>query len=90
MRIISQDGKFDIPYDSVLVYVSSVFPKEIHVDFVAYRATYIVGQYDSEEDALYVMKCIRYNKGKGCEYFHMPSAEIVPVWRQDEAEGGEV
>ena len=90
MRIISQDGKFDIPYDSVLVYVSSVFPKEIHVDFVAYRATYIVGQYDSEEDALYVMKCIRYNMRRGSDYFFMPSAEDASAWRQEAAEGGEL
>ena len=87
MRIISQEGKFDIPYDSVLVYVSSVFPKEIHVDFVAYRATYIVGQYDSEEDALYVMDCIRHSKMEGYEYFFMPSADSIPVWRKNK--GGE-
>ena len=81
MRIISQDGKFDIPYDSVLVYVSSVFPKEIHVDFVAYRATYIVGQYDSEEDALYVMKQIRRAVNDGYTYYFMPSAKEVERYK---------
>jgi hypothetical protein len=90
MRIISQDKKRDVPYDSVMVYVSDVLPKQILVNFVQYKETYVMGKYNSEEDALYVMKCIRYNKGKGCEYFHMPSAEIVPVWRQEESEGGEV
>lgn len=90
MRIISQDKKYDVPYDSVTVYVSPVIPREIDADFVPYRSTEVLGTYNSEEDALYVMDCIRYNKKKGYDYFHMPSAESVTVWRQKKAKGGDL
>lgn len=89
MRIISQDGLIDIPYDSIIVFAlngNGVSACTVNDNYNKMT----LGTYNDGEDALYVMKCIRYNKGKGCEYFHMPSAEIVPVWRQEESEGGEV
>jgi hypothetical protein len=90
VRIISQDKKRDVPYDSVTVYVSSVFPKEIHVDFVAYKSTEVLGTYNSEEDALCIMKSIRKAAMDGYYYFYMPKAESASFWRQRDSEGGEV
>ena len=90
MRIISQDKKRDVPYHQVTVYVSSVIPREIDADFVAYRSTEVLGTYNSEEDALYVMDCIRHSMKYGYDYFYMPSADYVPIMRQKAAEGGEL
>ena len=87
MRIISQDKKHDVPYDCVTVYLSSAIQTFIQADFVAYRYTEILGAYNSEEDALYVMDCIRHSKMEGYEYFFMPSADSIPVWRKNK--GGE-
>ena len=77
MRIISQDKKRDVPYDSVMVYVSDVLPKQIWVNFVQYKETYVMGKYNSEEDALYVMKSIRQAVNNEYRYYVMPSAEKV-------------
>ena len=90
MRIISQDKKYDIPYDSVTVYVSPVIPREIDADFVPYRSTEVLGTYNSEEDALCVMKSIRKAAMDGYYYFYMPKAESASFWRQRDAEGGEL
>lgn len=89
MRIISQDGFIDIPYDSIIIF--ALHGKDVSACTVNDNYNkMILGTYKNEDDALYVMKCIRYNKGKGCEYFHMPDAKSVSVWRQEEAEGGEL
>ena len=91
MRIITQKGEADIPHESVMVFVNYDEPSRIHASSVFDTFNDMpLGVYNNEKDAMYVMKCIRYNKRKGCEYFHMPSAEIVPVWRQEESEGGEL
>jgi len=90
MRIISQDKKHDVPYNCVTVYLSSAIQTFIQADFVAYRYTEILGAYNSEEDALYVMDCIRYSMKYGYDYFYMPSADYVPIMRQKAAEGGEL
>ena len=77
MRIISQDKKRDVPYDSVMVYVSDVLPKQIWVNFVQYKETYVMGKYNSEEDALLVMKLIRRAANDGYTYFFMPSVKEI-------------
>ena len=89
MRIISQDGFIDIPYDSIIVFALN--GKDVSACTVNDNYNKMtLGTYNNEEDALYVMDCIRYNKRKGYDYFHMPSAESVTVWRQKKAKGGDL
>ena len=89
MRIISQDGLIDIPYDSIIIFAlngNGVSACTVNDNY----NKMILGTYNDGDDALYVMDCIRYNKRKGYDYFHMPSAESVTVWRQKKAKGGEL
>lgn len=89
MRIISQDGIIDIPYDSIIVFALN--GKDVSACTVNDNYNKMaLGTYNNEEDALYVMDCIRYNKKKGYDYFHMPSADSVSTWRQKANKGGEV
>ena len=89
MRIISQNGMNDYPYDSIMVWVDYTSPKSIGATMCSDpHSEFELGTYNSEEDALYVMECIRYNKKKGYDYFHMPSADDVSTWRQNK--GGEL
>jgi len=84
MRIITQGGMKDIPYESVMVYVAYHMPTQIFASPIINTNDELpLGTYKSEEDALYVMDCIRYSKMKGYDYFFMPSADSVPVWRQE-------
>ena len=82
MRIISQDGFVDIPYDSIIVFAlngNGVSACTVNDNYNKMT----LGTYKNEDDALYVMECIRYSKMKGYDYFFMPSADSVPVWRQE-------
>lgn len=92
MRIISQGGTKDIPYEAVMVYVTYHMPTKIYASPIINTNDELpLGTYKNEEDALYVMDCIRHSKKEGYDYFHMPSAESVTVWRRKKAtEGGEL
>lgn len=88
MRIISQDGMNDYPYDYIVVYVNHLEHNKIGATVCGGSYDIDLGEYDSEEDALYVMDCIRYSKMKGYEYFNMPSAENASYGRKKK--GGEL
>lgn len=88
MRIISQNGMSDYPYELCMIFVNYKERTKLCISMCGDGA-YSYGdlaEYDSEEDALYVMKCIRYNKKKGYDYFFMPSAEDASAWRQENEE----
>ena len=69
MRLISQDGKIDIPYESSVVYVCANYGynKEEHFNhIVGYRIMAFIGDdsrdlgdYSTEEKALQVMKMLQ-------------------------------
>ena len=90
MRIISQNGMNDYPYEQCMIFVNYKERTKLCISMCGDGADseFPLGTYDSEEDALYVMECIRYNKKKGYDYFHMPSADDVSTWRQNK--GGEL
>ena len=84
MRIISQNGMNDYPYDSIVVWVDHTNPKRIGASMCSDpNSEFELGTYDSEKDALYVMSCIRFNMKNGYAYFHMPSADNASIWRQE-------
>ena len=91
MRIISQDGLNDYPYDSIMVWVDHVNPKRIGASMCSDpNSEFVLGTYNSEEDALYMMECIRHSKMKGYEYFFMRGADYTSVLRQTKEDGGEL
>lgn len=88
MRIITQTGIADIPYESVMVFVNTDAPSRIYASTVFDTFNDLpLGTYKSEDDAMYVMKCIRRAANDGYAYFYMPSADYVPIMRQKEKEG---
>lgn len=88
MRIITQKGEADIPYESVMVFVNTDAPSQIYASSVFDTFNDLpLGTYNNADDAMYVMGCIRHSKNYGYDYFHMPSAENVPIMRQKMKEG---
>lgn len=72
MRLISQDGKTDIPYENSYVYVKAVYcynkEKKCH-DITGYKLktpigddAWVLGEYSTEEKALKVMEMIRHHQ----------------------------
>ena len=69
MRLISQDGKIDIPYENNVVYVYAIhgYNKEEKChDITGYRIitaigddTWVLGEYSTEEKALKVMEMLQ-------------------------------
>lgn len=88
MRIINQLGTADIPYNSVMVFVNTDAPSHIYASSVHDTFNDLpLGEYNSADEAMYVMKCIRRAANDGYTYFHMPSADYDPIMRQKEKEG---
>lgn len=66
MRVISQDGTIDYPYDNSLVFVNE---RRIKIQLCADRDVVIIAEYSSEEKAIKTMAMLReaYNNN---EFYH--------------------
>lgn len=80
MRLISQDGKYDIPYE---YYRLSVKKYSNSFCIVANREAYgvLLGEYLTEDKAKRVLKCIRahYEISPINSFYLMPTEESVPT-----------
>lgn len=56
MRIISQDGKTDLPYDSVALFVND---NVIMAESLNRERMYVMAEYDSEESAIDAINYMR-------------------------------
>ena len=91
MRIISQDGLSDYPYDNIFVWVDRMNQRGIGATMCSDPdSEFELGTYDSEEDALYVMRLIRQAVRNEQSFYFMPDADYVTSIRQEESEGGEL
>jgi hypothetical protein len=81
MRIISQDRMTDTPYDGAVVYIHRRTNKQIYVGNVGDDEGFLIGTYNSEEDAVYVMSLIQKTSMCNHKYFYMPEAEEVSAIR---------
>lgn len=85
MRIISQDGKTDLPYDSIALFVNDNF---IMAEALNRERLYVMAEYDSEETAIDAINHMRneiqliknelddgaiviYPRRAGVEYYHL-------------------
>ena len=75
MRIISQDKMTDTPYDGAVVYVHRRTNKQIYVGNVGDDEGFLIGTYNSEEDAVYVMSLIQKTSMCNHKYFYMPDGK---------------
>lgn len=57
MRLISQDGTLDIPYEQTAVEISPMYPNEIEVTLAL--GNYKMAKYSSPRKALKVMEMLR-------------------------------
>jgi len=91
MRIISQDGLSDYPYNYIVVFVNHLERNKIGAMIWGDACgDFELAEYNSDEDALYVMEAMRKAMKYGYDYFYMPSADYVPIMRKKAAEGGEL
>lgn len=80
MRIISQNGLIDIPYDSIIIF--ALHDKDVSACTVNDNYNkMILGTYNDGEDALFVMKQIRRAANDGYTYYFMPSAKEVERYK---------
>ena len=82
MRIISQDKMTDTPYDGAVVYIHRRTNKQIYVGNVGDDEGFLIGTYNSEDDAVYVMSLIRSTFMCNHKFFYMPEVEEVSVIRE--------
>lgn len=88
MRLISEDGRIDLPYDRVVLEIETEEPDaEIPVGaytIVAYDTTgivedcFIMGVYFDEKDALDVMKQVRFAFQRSCHWFDFGAIQKRP------------
>lgn len=83
MRLISQDGLSDYPYDNIIVWVDRLNPNGIGATICSDPdSEFPLGTYDSEEDAKFVIEMIGATSMIGSRWLHMPDAEQARTLRE--------
>ena len=59
MRIISQDGKLDFPYEHSVVFISLVDASEIRIVAIGDYDNVVIAKYSTEEKAKKAMEMLR-------------------------------
>ena len=60
MRVISQDGKLDFPYENSVVFISLVDASEIRIVAIGDDDNVVISKYSTEEKAKKAMEELRY------------------------------
>lgn len=60
MRIISQDGTIDVPYESSFVYINGRYPKAIYVQTIGDEEQTRFAEYSTPEKAEKAMEELKY------------------------------
>lgn len=82
MRIISQCGSADIPYEGVVVYVNNDKPTDIYASLVGDCYDLPLGVYNSEEDAKFALLYFSAMYIAGVAVCVAPSATAIENLRQ--------
>lgn len=75
MRIISQDGLTDIPYEKCVLEVV-IYQTGITINFGMDEYTGFLGTYKTVDDAKKVLEMIRIHESNGHDWFMMPLEEF--------------
>ena len=59
MRVISQDGKLDFPYENSVVFISLVDASEIRIVAIGDDDNVVIAKYSTEEKAKKAMEMLR-------------------------------
>lgn len=76
MRIVSQNGKMDLPYDTAIISVNEE-DHSLVAQVPGSLPSAIIGTYDSNEEAVSVMEDIRTSFRQGHLYFCMPNTGLM-------------
>ena len=60
MRVISQDGKLDFPYENSVVFINLVDASEIRIVAIGDDDNVVIAKYSTEEKAKKAMEELRY------------------------------
>lgn len=83
VRIISQNGMADYPYDNIMVWVDRLNPKGIGATMCSDPdSEFPLGTYNSEEDAKFVIEMIGTSYMIGSHWMHMPDCEQAMTLRE--------
>ena len=75
MRVISQDGKLDFPYENSVVFISLVDASEIRIVAIGDDDNVVIAKYSTEEKAKKAMEMLRYAYGNNEFYHHTGNSE---------------
>ena len=75
MRVISQDGKLDFPYENSVVFISLVDASEIRIVAIGDDDNVVIAKYSTEEKAKKAMEMLRIAYGNNEFYHHISNSE---------------
>ena len=76
MRIVSQNGKMDLLYDTVILFINEE-DHSLIAQVPGSLPSAVIGTYDSDEEAMSVMEDIRTSFRQGHLYFCMPNTGLM-------------
>ena len=75
MRVISQDGKLDFPYENSVVFISLVDASEIRIVAIGDDDNVVIAKYSTEEKAKKAMEMLRIAYENNEFYHHTANSE---------------
>ena len=75
MRVISQDGKLDFPYENSVVFISLVDASEIRIVAIGDDDNVVIAKYSTEEKAKKAMEMLRIAYENNEFYHHTGNSE---------------
>ena len=75
MRVISQDGKLDFPYENSVVFINLVDASEIRIVAIGDDDDVVIAKYSTEEKAKKAMEILRIVYGNNEFYHHTGNSE---------------
>ena len=88
MRIISQDGTMDVPYESSFVYINGRYPKAIYVQTIGDEEQTGFAEYSTPEKAKKAMEMLRNAYTGSVAIFQNvePTNEVVKALKRQDTE----
>ena len=75
MRVISQDGKLDFPYENSVVFINLVDASEIRIVAIGDDDDVVIAKYSTEEKAKKAMEMLRIAYENNEFYHHISNSE---------------
>ena len=82
MRVISQDGKLDFPYENSVVFISLVDASEIRIVAIGDDDNVVIAKYSTEEKAKKAMEMLRIVYENNEFYHHTSNSEHFTEFTQ--------